>query len=125
MHAFVATVGVQNAFHIGLVLTAFGFGFRHGIDWDHIAALTDITSSQDQPRRSIVLATFYAVGHGLVVLALGLVAIVLSSALPPSVDSVMEHIVGATLIVFGVYVLVSLSRRGRDFRMQSRWMLLI
>ena len=86
-------------FHVGLLATAFGFGFRHGIDWDHIAALTDITSSQDQPRRSIVLATFYAVGHGLVVLALGLVAIVLSSALPPSVDSVMEHIVGATLIV--------------------------
>jgi len=112
-------------FHLGLLATAFGFGFRHGIDWDHIAALTDITSSQDRPRRSIVLATFYAVGHGLVVLALGLVAIVLSSELPPSVDSVMEHIVGATLILFGVYVLVSLARRGRDFRMQSRWMLLI
>ena len=114
-----------TGFHLGLLATAFGFGFRHGIDWDHIAALTDITGSQDRPRRSIVLATFYAIGHGLVVLVLGLGAILLSSELPPSVDAAMEHVVGVTLIVFGVYVLVSLARRGRDFRMQSRWMLLI
>ena len=47
--------GRGKAFHAGLILTAFGFGFRHGIDWDHIAALTDITSSQAHPRRSMFL----------------------------------------------------------------------
>jgi len=120
-----ATVGVRNAFHIGLALTAFGFGFRHGIDWDHLAALTDITGTERTPRRSMVLASLYAAGHALVVFALGLVAILLSSELPESVDATMEHIVGATLIVFGLYVLISLVRRGRDFRMQSRWMLII
>ena len=30
---------------IAAVLSAFFFGFRHGIDWDHIAAITDITST--------------------------------------------------------------------------------
>ena len=59
-------------FHVGLLATAYGFGFRHGIDWDHLAALTDITSSQDAPRRSMVLATLYALGHGVVVFVLGL-----------------------------------------------------
>ena len=29
----------------GLLLTAFVLGIRHGIDWDHIAAITDITST--------------------------------------------------------------------------------
>jgi len=29
----------------GLILTALGFGLRHGIDWDHIAAIADISSS--------------------------------------------------------------------------------
>src|SRR6266566_1111766 len=93
MPALVATVGASNAFHVGLVLTAFGFGFRHGIDWDHIAALTDITSSQEEPRRSMWFATLYALGHALVVL--------------------------------GCYVFYALARHGRDFRMRSRWMLML
>jgi high-affinity nickel-transport protein len=112
-----------GAFSIGLVITAFGFGFRHGIDWDHIAALTDITGSQDDSRRSMVLATMYALGHALVVFALGVAAIVAAERLPSSVDGVMERVVGATLVALGVYVIVSLIRNGRDFRMRSRWML--
>jgi high-affinity nickel-transport protein len=30
---------------LGLLVTALTLGFRHGIDWDHIAAITDITST--------------------------------------------------------------------------------
>jgi len=119
------TVGVRNAFHIGLLLTAFGFGFRHGIDWDHIAALTDITSSQDTPRRSMWFATLYALGHALVVFLLGFAAIVLAQRLPAGVDAVMERFVGATLVLLGGYVFFALARHRRDFRMRSRWMLLL
>src|SRR5437764_1720648 len=117
------TVGTMGAFSAGLMVTAFGFGFRHGIDWDHIAALTDITGSQEDGRRSMVLATMYAVGHALVVFALGVAAIVAAERLPSSINGVMERIVGATLLMLGVYVIVSLIRHGRDFRMRSRWML--
>src|SRR2546421_9196414 len=114
----------MGAFHVGILVTAFGFGFRHGIDWDHIAALTDITGSLEDGRRSMVLATMYALGHALVVLALGVAAIVLAERLPPSIDAVMERVVGATLVLLGVYVVVSLVRHGREFRMRSRWMLI-
>jgi high-affinity nickel-transport protein len=114
----------MGAFDIGLLVTAYGFGFRHGIDWDHIAALTDITGSQDDGRRSMVLATMYALGHALVVFALGVAAILLAERLPAGVDAVMERFVGATLVLLGVYVLVALVRQGREFRMRSRWMLL-
>src|SRR5205085_36505 len=96
--AMIATFAANKAFHVGLVLTVFGFGFRHGIDWDHIAALTDITSSQNNSRRSMFLATLYAIGHGLVVFALGFAAIVFAQQLPRGVDVVMERFVGATLI---------------------------
>jgi high-affinity nickel-transport protein len=113
-----------EAFRIGLVATAFGFGFRHGIDWDHIAALTDITGSQDTTRRSMLFATLYALGHALVVFLLGFAAIVLAARLPSGVDGVMERVVGVTLLFLGVYVFYSLARNGRDFRMRSRWMLL-
>ena len=119
------TASTTAGFHVGLLATAYGFGFRHGIDWDHLAALTDITSSQRSARRSMVLATLYALGHGLVVLLLGLTAILLSAQLPHSVDTVMERVVGLTLILLGVYVVVALARNGRDFRMRSRWMLVI
>jgi High-affinity nickel-transport protein len=107
----------------GLVVAAFWFGFRHGIDWDHIAAITDITSSQDERRRAVGYATLYAVGHALVVLALGILAIVAGERLPANVDAIMGRVVGVTLLLLGVYVSVSLVRHGRDFRLRSRWML--
>src|SRR5205823_11035530 len=38
-------VNAAEAAGIGLLLTALVLGVRHGIDWDHIAAITDITST--------------------------------------------------------------------------------
>ena len=113
-----------RAFGIGLIASAFLFGFRHGIDWDHIAAITDITSSQDNRRDSLLFGTLYALGHALVVFLIGTAAIALGERLPSGIDSVMERIVGITLVILGVYVFVALIRHGREFRMRSRWMLI-
>jgi high-affinity nickel-transport protein len=124
MPALLATIAVRNAFHVGLLLTAFGFGFRHGIDWDHIAALTDITNSEAEPRRAMRFATLYALGHALVVFLLGFAAIVLAQRLPVRIDAVIERFVGATLLILGCYVFYAVARHGREFRMRSRWMLL-
>ena len=112
-------------FTAGFLVTAFLFGFRHGFDWDHIAAITDITSSQDAARRSFTLACFYALGHATVVFVLGVIAITIGDFIPPSIDEVMGRIVGATLIVLAIYVFYSLIKHGRDFRMRSRWMLIL
>ena len=110
-------------FRLGLLVAAFWFGFRHGIDWDHIAAITDITSSQEDRRQAMLFGTLYALGHALVVLTLGILAIVVGENLPAGVDNVMTRIVGVTLLLLGVYVFASLIRHGRDFRLRSRWML--
>jgi high-affinity nickel-transport protein len=118
-----ATATAATGLRIGLVATAFGLGFRHGIDWDHIAALTDITGSQESGRTSMVLATLYALGHALVVFVLGVLAIVASAQIPHWLDDTMGRVVGATLLALGVYVIVSFVRHGREFRMRSRWML--
>jgi high-affinity nickel-transport protein len=115
---------VVDGLALGLVLTALGLGFRHGLDWDHLAALTDLTSTPVSRRRSMLLATTYALGHALVVFVLGLIAIVLSARLPAWVDPAMERMVGATLVLLGVTVAVSLVRGGRNFRLRSRWMVL-
>ena len=114
----------DTTFGIGVILSAFFFGFRHGIDWDHIAAITDIAGSQDDRRSAMFFGTLYALGHALVVFLIGTAAILLGERLPESVDNVMERIVGVTLIVLGVFVFVSLARHGREFRLRSRWMLI-
>jgi ABC-type nickel/cobalt efflux system permease component RcnA len=113
-----------DGFSFGLLVSAFLFGVRHGIDWDHIAAIADITGSQDERRRALWFGTLYALGHAAVVFVLGLAAIAAGDLLPPGFDEVMARVVGVTLIALGVYVFVSLVRHGRDFRLRSRWMLL-
>lgn len=90
-------------------------GFRHGFDYDHIAAITDITSAQvgTGSRRSTAKAMFlglmYALGHALTVAALGSVVIVLQVTLPHEIDRWAERVVGLTLIVLAVYVLGTLA----------------
>jgi cytochrome c biogenesis protein CcdA len=113
-----------ETFGIGVILSAFFFGFRHGIDWDHIAAITDIAGSQDDRRNAMFFGTLYALGHALVVFLIGTAAILLGERLPSSFDDVMQRIVGVTLIVLGVFVFVSLAKHGREFRLRSRWMLI-
>lgn len=116
---------VEEGFQWGLMATALVFGLRHGIDWDHIAAITDITGSQESTRKSLLYSTLYALGHGVMVVALGALAILAGGYLPASVDSLMERVVGVTLIALGLYVFYSLARDGRNFRMRSRWMLVL
>jgi high-affinity nickel-transport protein len=188
---------------IGVYSAAVALGFRHGIDWDHIAAITDITSATagtvdeeeswlmgepgvqltDESHHlshdghehshggvrhehsagggasqstavegsrgggvvtaappvsigtieisrdhvaSFWLGTLYALGHGSVVFALGMIAILAAEILPDWVDPVMERIVGVTLIFLSAYLFFSVYqyfRGGREFRIRSRWMI--
>ncbi|MGH2737693.1 MAG: hypothetical protein ACRDHH_02680, partial [Actinomycetota bacterium] len=97
-----------DGFSFGLILSGLLFGLRHGIDWDHIAAIADITSSQDDRGTALWFGTLYALGHAAVVLVLGVLAIVAGDLLPAGVDQVMGRVVGVTLLVLGVYVIYSL-----------------
>jgi high-affinity nickel-transport protein len=196
---------------VGIISAALALGIRHGIDWDHIAAITDITSTtaaldekeaalvrepalmltdeshhaighehegeeaatatpsavqtatartadahrheplplhhphhhrhdsltRERPegaftvllgrqRPALLLGTMYALGHGAVVLVLGLTAILARGFLPDWIDPVMERVVGVTLLFLAAYLFYSLYRyfRGEgDFQLRSRWML--
>lgn len=164
---------------------ALALGIRHGIDWDHIAAITDITSTSAVPQEArdvwlvsepgvmltdeshhalttavvgaggvgsasltrgrpiqrsgpgwlrhakahrwpFFLGTMYALGHGTMVVGLGLLAILFEEILPDWVDPLMERVVGATLLFLAVYLFYSIYRyfrSGEEFRIRSRWML--
>ncbi len=107
-----------------LLASALFLGLQHGIDWDHIAAISDITGSADEPRHGLFLGTIYALGHASIVTVLGIAAIIIGIALPDWVDGMMGPLVGVTLVFLGLYILYSLIHNGENFQMRSRWMLL-
>ncbi len=117
---------------LGLGALGFVLGLRHGIDWDHIAAITDITGSVatteeadvgGESRHGFVLATMYALGHASLVVTLGLLAIWLGAILPGWVDPILGRLVGVTLLLLGFWIFYSLWRYGKSFQLRSRWML--
>src|SRR5262249_54139655 len=120
-----AVVAGAAGLEIGLVATAVALGFRHGFDWDHVAALSDIAASQHSRRRSMALATLYALGHATVAFAIGAAVILASARLPESVGDAMERLVGVTLIALGFSVIVSTVRHGGSTRLPSRGAVLV
>ena len=176
-----ADPGILSLAGLGIAL-----GLRHGIDWDHLAAITDITSatvttdettqehanalpSSLKAAASAPQAGTFAIAaapglgemrvaqcplrrmarvdtprlrrqrHGTasswprcmpsamprLVVSLGLLAIWFGTLLPHWIDPLMGRIVGLTLLFLGAWIIYSLVRYGRDFRLQSRWMVLI
>jgi hypothetical protein len=121
---------------LALLGTALALGIRHGIDWDHIAAIADITSTTTNVEatqeemlssggaavvraggpfslgaleaRALGLASLYALGHAMVVGLLGIAALYFSAIMPEWVDPLMERVVGVTLLLLGAWVFYSL-----------------
>jgi hypothetical protein len=87
------------------LVSAAVLGFRHGLDYDHIAAITDISSGQSKARDAMRFGLLYVAGHATTVALLGTAAVVFRIALPPATDRWAERLVGITLLVLGVYVL--------------------
>jgi cytochrome c biogenesis protein CcdA len=133
----------QSTAGVGLFGTALVLGLRHGIDWDHIAVITDIASTATTVEsteaqaarpasfrrletRALGLSLLYALGHATVVAALGLAALSFATLLPDWIDPIMERVVGVTLLVLGIWVFYSLLgylRGEQEFQLKSRWML--
>jgi len=64
---------------LGTALIAYGFGLRHAVDPDHIAAIDNVTRKLVQERkRPVTVGFWFAIGHSTVV-ALGAGAIALAS----------------------------------------------
>ncbi|MDE3105281.1 MAG: hypothetical protein KGK08_08915 [Acidobacteriota bacterium] len=100
---------MSSALQLALLSCAL-LGLRHGFDYDHLAAITDITSVQRNWREGMRLGVLYALGHALTVAVLGVTVLALHLSLPTRMDALGERAVGATLIVLALYVLVSFLR---------------
>ena len=96
-----------------LVASTFALGLRHGVDWDHLTAISDLTGADLRRRHAALVAVVYALGHGAAVFVLGALAVAAGERLPSWTDAVMERLVGATLLVLAVSVARSARRTGR------------
>jgi high-affinity nickel permease len=111
---------------LGAMLFAAVLGVRHGLDWDHLTAIADLVGVPAQrTRRSLGLALWYCLGHGTVILVLGLLVGVLGLHLPPELDRASEMVVGATLVVMGLLVLGQVWRQGSNYQFAGRWSTLL
>jgi high-affinity nickel permease len=105
-------------------------GLRHGFDYDHLAAISDITAVQRSGKQGVRLGVIYALGHACTVVILGVLVIMLHLSLPVRLDAWAERLIGVTLIVLGILVVANLVRHAKSHAhshqfIQSRWALLI
>jgi len=87
------------------LLSAAVLGFRHGLDYDHIAAITDLSSVQAKARDAMRYGLLYVAGHATTIAVLGSLAVAFRVSLPAASDRWAERLVGITLLTLGIYVL--------------------
>jgi len=111
--------GVATAIAAAAVL-----GFRHGVDYDHVAAISDLASAARRPAHAVGLAVSYGLGHATIVSILGAVSVCFGMVLPKGSDRILEGAVGCTLIVLGAYVLSAIFRTPNGTRPATRFELI-
>jgi high-affinity nickel permease len=108
---------------LSILILALVLGLRHGVDWDHIAAITDLVGAEEKRKEGFILAAYYAIGHELVIVVLGFMAVLLGHSLPDWIDDYMGKLVGITLIILSIMLLNYLFRTKKAVIMVSKWRL--
>lgn len=93
------------------LLSCLLLGMRHGFDYDHLAAISDITAVQRNWRGGLRLGMTYALGHAFTVVVLGVAVLELHMGLPAGLDHFTEKLIGLTLIVLGIGVVAGIVRK--------------
>jgi high-affinity nickel-transport protein len=105
--ALLLLTSVKYAILLGLAPVAYGFGLRHAVDPDHIAAIDNTTRKLMQDgQRPVAVGLFFSLGHSTVVFALSVVIAISATfvqATLPQMQSV-GGVIGTT--VSGVFLII-------------------
>jgi sulfite exporter TauE/SafE len=87
---------------LSLLITGLGLGLLHALDADHVMAVSALSNRKPSLRRTLTFSANWAVGHGSVLIVLGLLFFGLGVALPKAIQQIAESSVGVLLIVLGL-----------------------
>ncbi len=125
------------AFHahpvlLGTALLAYGFGLRHAVDADHIAAIDNVTRKlMQEGKRPVAVGFFFSLGHSTVVILASAAVALTASALQKRMDWFKEvgGIVGTGVSAFflvliaimNIFILVGTYRVFQHVRAGGRY----
>lgn len=78
------------------MIDAFALGARHGVDADHLAAISELTASERGGVRGFLAGIRYALGHAAAVVAIGFIGTAAGLDVP-------SWVVGVTLVGLGLF----------------------
>lgn len=117
---------------LGTALLAYGFGLRHAVDADHIAAIDNVTRKlMQEKKRPVTVGFFFSLGHSTVVVLASLVVAVTTSAMQGRFDHYKEigGVIGtlvSSLFLFAIalmnlIILKSIYRAWRNVKNGGRY----
>jgi nickel/cobalt exporter len=114
---------------VAWLLLAFVLGLVHAFDADHVMALSVFATKGRGVREGIRAGLRWALGHGVVLLAVGVGLLLLGHSLPKEIAVASERLVGLVMVLLGATVWISLIRQGShlhfhahdDLRSHAHW----
>jgi nickel/cobalt exporter len=85
-----------------LLITGLGLGLLHALDADHVMAVSALSNRKPSLKRTLKFSANWAIGHGSVLIILGLLFFGLGIALPEAIQQIAESSVGVLLIGLGL-----------------------
>ncbi len=85
---------------VGIAL-GLGFGARHALEPDHLAAVSALAADRPGARRGLVVGALWGVGHSLSLLACGAAVAIAATRIPARLADLFEVAVASMLIVLG------------------------
>src|SRR6516162_6325129 len=105
------------AFHgypllLATALLAYGFGLRHAVDADHIAAIDNVTRKlMQEGQRPIAVGFFFSLGHSTVVIAAAILVALTASSLSQSFPGLVAagSLVGTLVSVMFLFAIATIN----------------
>ncbi|HZT86538.1 MAG TPA: HoxN/HupN/NixA family nickel/cobalt transporter [Stellaceae bacterium] len=102
----------DNAVLLGTALIAYGFGLRHAVDADHIAAIDNVTRKlMQEGKRPIGVGFFFALGHSTVVIVAATVVALTASTLQQSFPRLLEvgGVIGTSVSALFLFAIAAIN----------------
>ena len=97
------------------IFTVLGFGLllglRHATDADHVVAITTLLGKHGKIRHSVIVGILWGIGHSLTVTLIAIPIIFYSFIIPPSLELILELIVGIMLVMLGILTLSGITEK--------------